>query len=172
MPRKTDIPSERGNHYEDTISEWISFIRNEKPAVRKNTELRITEIPFKDLYTSAISKALARFDVHFLDSGTTRDGDILEVKVGTTLYDAIAARYTEALSKSCPLWRLWWWRALRVWGAKVIVPVFLLGAGIALASSANPYLAAAAVIFLGLLVNWLYVRFRLETWFRQTLFRK
>lgn len=172
MPRKRDIPDQRQTHYAEMKSSWVSFFLQEESAVRQNTELRVTEIPYKDLYTSALSTNVARFDVHFLDSGTTRDGEILEIVQGTTLYEAISARYAEALVRSCPLWRVWWGKALGVWIKRLILPILLLVIGLALASSTNPYAAVSATVSLGLFVNLIYKLTGLDSCYHKIPFEK
>ena len=172
MPRKRDLPAHRRTHYAEMKKSWVRYFLSEESDVRKNTELRVTEIPFRDLYTSALSNDLARFDLHFLDSGTTRDGDILEVKRGTTLYEAIEARYAEAVERSCPLWRVWWWKALAFWFKRTILPFLLLGIGLIFASHTSPYAAVTSTIALGLLVNLIFKNTGLDSWYRRPLFGK
>jgi len=172
MPRKRHLPRQRQTHHAEIEASWVKFLLGEESDVRKNTELRVTEIPFRDLYTSAFSSDSARFDVHFLDSGTTRDGDIIEVKRGTTLYEAIAARYAEATERSCPLWRIWWWKALVFWFKRMILPFLLLGIGLLLASSTDPKAAVASTVVLGLLANLIFKHTGMDRWYRKIFFGK
>ncbi|TKB26065.1 hypothetical protein FCL47_09955 [Desulfopila sp. IMCC35006] len=170
MPRKRDVSTQRQLHYSEVLKEWKDFFRTEEVAVRKNTELRITEIPFKDLYTSALSSDVARFDVHFLDSSSTRKGDIIEVKNKTSLYESISARYKEALARSCPLWSIWWWKAMAIWFKCLLLPLFLIVLGLILASYTNPYAAVVSTIVLGTLVNIITKHLGILNWRPEALF--
>lgn len=173
MPRKKDVSDQRQIHYEEIMTSWVTLFRQSESFVQKNTELRITEVPFKDLYTSALSAELARFDIHYLDAQTTRAGDIIEVKAGTTLYESIYARYAEALARSCPLWRIWCWKAAGFWFKRLLaLPLALLGVGLTLASHTSPYAAVGSTVALGLVVNFIFHHIGLNTWSGKTPFGK
>jgi hypothetical protein len=172
MPKKRDLPERRQRHYDEIRRRWTSFLLEEAMVVRENTELRVTEIAFEDLYTSAISEEIARFDVHFLDSGTTRDGEILEVKCGTSLYKSVYGRYAEALTRSCPLWRVWPGKAAWFWSKRLMAPIALLTLGLMLASTTGPYAAVTSTVALGVLANLLSKHLGLDNWYRQAPFGK
>ena len=170
MPRKNSVPNHRRQHYDEVRQRWVKMIRDSDAKFRKNVEIRITEVPYTDLFTSALSKEKARFDLRFLDTGTTRDGDILEVQKNTSLYYVIRHRYEDALVRSCPLWKIWWGRAACHWGNKLILPGLLLLIGILLVETATPYAAVGSIISLGLLVNLLSRYIGFDKWRAPNLF--
>ncbi len=173
IPRRRDLPTSKQRHYREILWSWVTTIREGPPSLKRNVEIRVTDIPFKDLYTSALTKERARFDIRFLNSSTTRDGSIIEVNSETSLYLAIQQRYQEALRRSYPLWRLWWYKAAYHWLRRLAFPVILVVIGFFLASYANnnPYAAVGSAFAIGLLVNMASQWVRIDKWMHPELFR-
>jgi hypothetical protein len=170
MPRKTHVQDYRKLHYKEITARWVRTLKEGPAAMRSNVELRVTEKPFPDLYTSAIAQEMARFDVYLSDSRSTRDGVIIQVTPNTSLYNLIQARYEESLTMSCPLWRVWPLKAAWFWSKRLLLPAFLLVLGIALVKYTNPYAAVISTIALGLLVNLISEKTNIGKWAKPTLF--
>jgi hypothetical protein len=169
MPPKRELPEVRQRHYDETLKRWVQELRDGPADLRRSVDFRITATAFPDLYTSALSEDRARFDVRFLDSGTTRDGRIIEAKQGTSLYHTIGERYAGAVSHSSSLWRVWPVRATGQWFSRqaLLPSLFVL----ALALSSFSYRSVAAGLAIGILANLLTRRLGVGYWSRPGLFK-
>lgn len=107
MPSKKHVASSRQKNHEEIYAQWKELILESKKYVRKNVEIRFTTIPFNELYTSAYSEDVARYDLFFLNSNTTRHGIIFEIEKNTSLHLLIFNRYKTAIYYSYPSFRLW-----------------------------------------------------------------
>lgn len=99
MPQKKQCTNHE--NYNIILAEWVNFI-NANSKVRKNIKILINRREHHEIYTSALSKSSARFDIFNLESPSTREGIIIKVENGNSLYKLIEERYRDALSSSTP----------------------------------------------------------------------
>ena len=170
VPRKSLLSPRRQRHYDDILNRWVRFLNQGRPQGKRLVDVRVTDAPFQDLYTTALSEDRARFNVRFLDSDTTRDGKILEVSSGTSLYLAVRERYSDALEHSISLWRVWPWRAIRQWVARNMMTGVILAIAIILSRLTNPIASIVAALATKVAVNILADRAGIQLWGRQQLF--
>jgi hypothetical protein len=171
VPRKESLDPNRQRHYDDILRRWIQVFKDGPSVTKKLIDLRITKTAFEDLYTSSLSEDSARFDVRFLDSGTTRDGRILEVKSGTSLYVAIRERYAIALSGSLPLWRVWPFRAIWGWTLRNLMTGVLLVVAVVMSRFAGLVAAFVAAFTIKVLVHLAADRIGTAQWHQSNLFK-
>jgi hypothetical protein len=107
LPRKQDVRSELGVHYDEVIRDWIAHLKDGASYLRRNIELRVTQQPFPYLFTSALTSSRVRLDVFSYEAGTTRQGEIIETQRGSSLYDLAFAQFREAHRDSRPLRQVW-----------------------------------------------------------------
>lgn len=161
-PRRRDLPSQRHQHFDEVLREWKELLHHQLGArARKVVRFSLTSRPFPELYTSALVVGEnARVDVYTYSAGTTRSGEILEVKPGTSLYDLIQHRYAQARRRAVPLASVWpgaWiLRRLR------LAATSLLALAVATTSllTDNIVFAAVGAVCIGVLSNVLYSWFR------------
>lgn len=133
MPRRTDVSAIKRLAYADELNGWIAFVRQAPASLRNNLRIRITSVPFRDLYTTAISRDNARVNVRSYANPSTRAGQMLVAPRGTTLHDLLASRYAEALRQSVAIGSLWLLEFLFDWARRVALPVLVLGGGLIVA---------------------------------------
>jgi hypothetical protein len=172
IPKKTLLDPRRQRHYEDILERWIQAFKDGPPGIKNLVDFRITKKAFEDLYTSSLSDESARFDVRFLGSGTTRDGRMLEVKKGTSLYVTIRERYSVALSSSLPHWRVWPFRAIWDWALQNLMTGVLLMLAVVMSKLTGPIPALVAAFATKVLVSRVADSIGMAQWYQPKLFRK
>ncbi len=172
MPRKRDVSEQRQTHYAEVMSEWVLFLKSGPASLRKNVRIKITSRPYPQLYTSGLSSETARFNLYFLSAKTTRQGSLLQIKNGTSLYQLVYQNYYEAVMSSCPLWRVWFFEALWHWIKKLILPITLIVIGGILTKLQNPIAIAISAIAIGLVKDILWNSIGKRWWNPITLFKK
>jgi hypothetical protein len=156
LPRKKDVRSDLQRHYDETMAEWLTLIGQGPARLKRTTRILVTRRSFPMLYTSALTKGHARLDIYSYDRPSTREGFLIRVDAGTSLYDLIEKHYELAVHSASPLWAIWkldWFKAFlrRYW-----LPLAALVAG-ALATWVSLGLAQiAAGLLLGALGQLIY----------------
>lgn len=172
MPKKRDVKPTRKIHYNEIIAEWIGFIKEGPACLKKNIRIRITSRPFPQLFTSGLSSDVARFDLYFFSSNTTRRGSILQVKKGSSLYELIFESYKNAIISSYPLWRLWFNEAFLCWIEKIAFPIILFFVGIICYKINNPIALFFSALAVGIFVNYIWEKIGMIPWRKIDLFKK
>lgn len=107
LPPRGAFPPSRHDHYDEIIAGWIKYIREGDRTLKSNIRLIISPEMRPYLYTSGIAQDKSRFDVYWTNFPTTRNGEIIEAKPSTSLYDLVKNEYADALEAGTPLFRLW-----------------------------------------------------------------
>ncbi len=145
MPKRDAVAQNRRKHYDESLKRWVEYFDDADGHVRNNVEIRTTVIEMSFLFTSALSQDVARFDAYKLGS-STRTGDILVARRGSSLYNLLDYMYREVYGRSSPLFQIWPKR----WIWEKIKSYYIM-AVIALAISALVHFAASnsVVLFCG-----------------------
>jgi hypothetical protein len=106
IPKETAVPSERRKVYREELASWTSFLKLNED-IRRNVRILVTPKPYTHLYTSTLGPAYVRYDVFDFDDKSTRQGVMVQVKRGVSLYELVYKEYCEAVYYSCPIFTLW-----------------------------------------------------------------
>lgn len=107
MPPKSNVRSQRREHYDEVLDEWVRFLRKGRSHLRANVRLYISKEVTPEMYTSALTRDTARIDLYHFSAESTRTGHILQAPRGSSLYALVEARYRSALAYATPLFRVW-----------------------------------------------------------------
>lgn len=102
MPRKKDVPKAKHVPYDECIEKWRRFVDDLPKSQSKLVSIRVTALPHRPIYTSALSSDLARFTLYSYDAGTTRGGQMISATRGSSMYHLIETQFAHAMDGSLP----------------------------------------------------------------------
>lgn len=173
MPKRKDVQSEKQNHYDEVLEDWLKFLKNGDKTLRDNVEILLTAKSFPDIYTTALSSKMGRLNAREMSAKNTRAGIILEANAESSIYQLLRSRYEYAITGAHAPWRYRPRRALIFWLRRLLVPIMLLIVGLTLAKiTNNPFWVAISGMLLGLLVELTGNSIGAEQWFKSKLFQK
>jgi len=172
MPKKSDLPSERQLHHDEVMATWINFLRKGPEVLRKHVRICLTPKALPHLYTSAIGPNHVRLDLYQYDQNTTRRGEMVLTRRGSSLYDLAYRQYCEAVYMSPPLASVWPWE----WVRFTLRRYWLTATGVGLAALltwiGGGFATLFAALFLGVAANALYEGLRSRTWVPPDLYAR
>lgn len=107
MPPKNKVSSQRREHYDEVLDDWVKFLKKGQSHLRANVKLYISKGVTPEVYTSALTREAARVDVYQFSADSTRTGHILQTPRGSSLYALVEAKYRSTLADATPLFRVW-----------------------------------------------------------------
>lgn len=170
FPGRKNVPLPLRPHYAEVLKGWVRYLRDGPRYLRTSIHFRIVTVPYRDVYTSALSASSARINLTHLSSSSTRDGTILQVGSDSSLYAMFKGRIQSVFNNSRPLLRidsgLWCKYAL----TRAAWPITLAVVGILCAAVTNVYAGVVSSIAIGLLRVWISDTIQVNTWSTRDLF--
>jgi hypothetical protein len=170
IPKRQHLPSERTVHYDEMRSAWVRWLGEGRRALRKNIRILVTPRPLPHLYTSCLTRNVARLDLYHYGQNTTRRGEMIQAPRGSSLYDLAYRQIREAVNTSVPLPSVW----PVEWAGFFLRRTWLAIAGLGAAGGLSwfgrwPFLAT---LLLGIGTNAVFEWFRSVRWPPTELYRR
>jgi hypothetical protein len=118
---REQLRDDRKPHFDEVIFEWKKLVSG-SPKIKRSIEIRIANEPNEALYTSALGRAYARFDMYRYDMESTRQGVLVRADRGSSFYEVISVRYQEVYVRSTPVASIWPGRWIRFQTSKYWIP--------------------------------------------------